>query len=236
MIRVRKTPRYRQIRDEFVERIASGILTAGAMLPSEAEIGKEFNVSPGTARKAMIELEQGGIVERRQGRGTFVTVTTPERARYHYFRFVDHEGRRLIPMPRSEVLERRPATEEEQDLFKSSADVFVVKRVRTIAGVRAAVERMMLPAERYPALDKNSPLPNAVYSFYQSTYGVSIIEAIDSLSAASASEEDATLLGIKVGTPLLVVKRIACDIGGNAVELRRSHYLTTAMDYRVTLR
>ena len=104
MIRARKAPRYRQIRDEFVERIASGVLSAGAMLPSEAEIGREFRVSPGTARKAMIELEQGGIVERRQGRGTFVTVTTPERARYHYFRFRDPDGRQLIPMPRSETI------------------------------------------------------------------------------------------------------------------------------------
>ena len=236
MIAERKVPRYQQIRDVFVERIATGALPAGAMLPSEAEIGREFSVSSGTARKAMIELEQNGIVLRRQGRGTFVMVNTPERERYHFFRFEDEEGRRLIPMPGTETIERRRATAEEQKAFGRTCSVYDVRRVRSVNGVRSAIEQMLLPTDVFQHLMEQTPLPNALYAYYQSVFSVSVMEADDTLTATVASVEDAELLGVDEGTPLLAIHRVARNICGRVVELRNCRYLTTAMRYHVELR
>ena len=71
-------PLYQVVIDTIVERIASGVLQSGALLPSETQLGAELGVSQGTARKALMELESRGLVQRAQGRGTFVTVRTPE--------------------------------------------------------------------------------------------------------------------------------------------------------------
>ena len=52
----------------------------GAVLPSERELCDEFNVSRGTARQALAELEKAGIVYRKQGRGTFVSTLDHQHA------------------------------------------------------------------------------------------------------------------------------------------------------------
>ena len=55
-------PLYQVVIDTIIERIASGSLASGAMLPSETQLGAELGVSQGTARKALIELEARGLV------------------------------------------------------------------------------------------------------------------------------------------------------------------------------
>lgn len=69
-------PRYRQIADRLASRIQDA--HPGVRLPSEHEIVRHFAVSRATATQALRELEQRGLVYRRQGRGTFVA--EPDRA------------------------------------------------------------------------------------------------------------------------------------------------------------
>ena len=70
------TPRYRQIADRLAGRIQDA--QPGVRLPSEHELVRHFAVSRATATQALRELEQRGLVYRRQGRGTFVA--EPDRA------------------------------------------------------------------------------------------------------------------------------------------------------------
>jgi len=79
-------PKYRQLEQALIDEIAEGGYRAGELLPSEFAIAEQYHVSQGTARKALMELERAGIVERRQGKGSFVRITTPERAHFHFFR------------------------------------------------------------------------------------------------------------------------------------------------------
>lgn len=69
-------PRYRQIADRLADRIQDA--HPGVRLPSEHELVRHFAVSRATATQALRELEQRGLVYRRQGRGTFVA--EPDRA------------------------------------------------------------------------------------------------------------------------------------------------------------
>ncbi|MCY7417408.1 MAG: GntR family transcriptional regulator [Chloroflexi bacterium] len=66
-------PHYVQIRDEIGRRIASGELQKGDRIPSLREMCTEFGVSSITARRALLDLLNEGIVERRGGLGAFVT-------------------------------------------------------------------------------------------------------------------------------------------------------------------
>ncbi|MEV0968969.1 GntR family transcriptional regulator [Microtetraspora glauca] len=65
-------PLYRQVADALRQEISSGELQPGAQLPSEPELEKRHGVSRNTVRLALAALANEGLVEPRQGRGTFV--------------------------------------------------------------------------------------------------------------------------------------------------------------------
>ena len=65
--------RYIKIVEVYREQILGGKLPAGTRLPTEFELAKEFNLSRGTVRQALNLLVEEGLLERVQGRGTFVS-------------------------------------------------------------------------------------------------------------------------------------------------------------------
>ena len=66
-------PAYQRIADHLRARIEAGEIEAGSMLPSERALCQEYAVSRMTLRQACGLLEQEGLIERRRGRGTFVS-------------------------------------------------------------------------------------------------------------------------------------------------------------------
>lgn len=69
-------PLYQQLRVALLDRIGAGEFRPGEPLPSERQLAADYEVSRITAIRALSELEREGIVERRQGQGTFVVETT----------------------------------------------------------------------------------------------------------------------------------------------------------------
>ena len=65
-------PFYRQIVDQIADLIRSGQLPAGARLPSVRELCEQLAVSLITGRRAYSDLEAAGLIEVRQGEGSFV--------------------------------------------------------------------------------------------------------------------------------------------------------------------
>lgn len=72
---MKHTPLYLQIKNDIKEKIISGDLKAGDLVPSEAEIMNEYKVSQITAKNALLSLVDDGIVYRIQGKGSFVSQT-----------------------------------------------------------------------------------------------------------------------------------------------------------------
>ncbi|MFI7159673.1 GntR family transcriptional regulator [Micromonospora chalcea] len=64
-------PRYRAIADELRERITSGAIPPGALLPSESALTVEFEASRGTVRQAIAVLREEQVVATEHGRGTY---------------------------------------------------------------------------------------------------------------------------------------------------------------------
>jgi GntR family transcriptional regulator len=70
-------PLWRQLAEILRARIESGELPAGRVMPSETTLSQEYGLSRGTVVKALDSLERDGLVERIQGRGTFVVESPP---------------------------------------------------------------------------------------------------------------------------------------------------------------
>ncbi len=75
-----KRHRYAQIAKELGERITSGDISVGDSLPTEAELCKKYGVSRYTAREALRQLREAGLIMRRPRAGTTVTAASATRA------------------------------------------------------------------------------------------------------------------------------------------------------------
>lgn len=73
------TPIYAQIAERVRVAVASGELATGDALPSVRSLAARIRVNPATVVQAYRDLEQEGLVEMRQGAGSFIAAVTNER-------------------------------------------------------------------------------------------------------------------------------------------------------------
>jgi|SRR5579863_1700988 len=66
-------PAYRQIIDQVQAGLASGVLTAGAQLPTVRQVAVDLAINPNTVLRGYRELEIRGVLETQQGTGTFIS-------------------------------------------------------------------------------------------------------------------------------------------------------------------
>lgn len=231
-------PLYQQVRELLLARIASGVWRPAESLPSEQTLAGELGVSHGTVRKALDSLAADNLVERRQGKGTFVVEHTAESAHFRFFKISHASGERAMPGCRKAHVTRRAAKAQERLRLGlvEGGDVYQVKRDRTIDEKVSVRELIVVPTALFEGLDAQGPLPNTLYTFYQSKFGVSIVSASEQIQSVAAGREDAEALGIAAAAPILQVDRTAYDITGRAIELRQSRFVTGALVYAVELR
>jgi DNA-binding GntR family transcriptional regulator len=216
-------PRYYEIEQSLRARAAR--LAPHSPLPSESQLCAEFGVSRMTARAAVQRLVQDGLVYRVPGRGTFVAVSRANRTAGHILSFSD-EMRRQGRVPTSRVIERRRrrATEDEKRRL-GVQDVVVLRRVRLADGKPLALERAVFPAaERVSeALDANLERE----SLFETLVAAGLVPTSGSaaLAAEAATSEDARLLRVRRGAPLLVERRLIHDQDGKPLEWTESRYV-----------
>ncbi|WP_296258067.1 MULTISPECIES: GntR family transcriptional regulator [unclassified Pseudomonas] len=227
-------PLYRQIKDLLMERISSGEWSPGTFIPSETALATTYGVSVGTLRKALNELMAENVVVRQQGKGTSVATHDADHALFRFFNICRPDGERSMPV--SIVLERRlrkaSAAEAAELGIPAGGKVVHIARVRELEGKPAIYEDILVCAERFLGLEKQPEvLPNTLYHLYQQRYGMTVAHADERIVAICANDQQATSLGVAVGTPLLQISRLARDYQGRPVEKRLSMVSTQAHCY-----
>lgn len=231
-------PLYAQVREILIQRISAREWAPGTALPAETALAAELGVSQGTVRKALDSLCADGALERAQGRGTFVAEQTPERANFRFFRLTDETGTQVLPELLSQSCSRCRAGDAEASVLNiaNGTPVYRIERVRAVDGMRLIHEQITLPLRLFSQLDDGAILPNALYPFYQQTFGISVLRTEDELVAIAADHRLAEALDLHEGMPLLRASRCAFDLTERRVELRISHFVTERHGYSVTLR
>jgi len=232
-------PLYQQVHDLLRSRIANGIWRPSEALPSEQALAAELGVSQGTVRKALDALAADQLVERRQGKGTYVAQHTQESALFRFFRLArPRNGARVTPESRLLSVERRAALKADRERLQIAGrqDVMEARRVRMIDNRPLILETIIASLALFPDLDKQKTLPNTLYELYQTAYGISVFAAKEELRAEAATAEDAAHLDIAEGAPLMQIDRIALALDGTPAEWRISRCVTRDLVYAVTLR
>jgi GntR family transcriptional regulator len=227
-------PLYEQIRQLIVAALAAGEWRPGDALPSEAALAERFHASPGTVRRALDELTAAHVVERRQGRGTFVATHTAPRDAYRFLRLVADDGATGFTRELLHCRRARATAETARALqLRTSEPVIEVRRLLLRRGVAVVLDDLWLPERHFQGLSREviNAYPGTLYALFEERYQVHMVRAEEKLRAVAASAETAALLGLAAGAPLLSVERVAYTYGDRPVELRRGLYHTQADHY-----
>jgi GntR family transcriptional regulator len=229
-------PLYLQIKDLLVRSLEGGEWRPGEAIPSELVLAARFGVSQGTVRKAIDALAADHLVVRRQGKGTFVATHTEEaQSSFRFLRIRQDEGGSELPASRLIDVRRGKASAEVARLLeaKPGDPVIVVRRVLEWGGRPVIVDDITLPAALFRGLTR-AKLENyagSMYGFFETQFGVRMLNAQERIKAVPADPAIAGVLGVPAGTPLLEVDRVAHTYGGRPVEFRRGLCSTAAHHY-----
>ena len=217
-------PQYRQIEQALRERIAT--LGPGERLPSDADLCAEFGVSRMTARNAMERLAADGLITREPGRGSFVAERPAHRRANRLMTFTQ-EMRRAGRVPSSRVLAReiRPSSADEAAALGIPVRQPVVhlRRLRLADGEPLALESTVLIGACAGAV-MTADLSGGSLHECLGQAGFVLARGTGTIAAAAAGGADARLLGIRVGDPLLVERRVISDPHGRRIESTESIY------------
>jgi DNA-binding LacI/PurR family transcriptional regulator len=154
-----RRPKYQRIFDTLERDILSGRLVPGARLPSEAALVKRFGASRITVGRAVRDLQQGGLVVRRAGAGTFVRGAPPRAHARSFGVLIPDLGEAEIFDPICQGLLTAPLGREHALLFgRDALDAGERKDVMAWHLCRQYIDRQVAgvffaPLEHLPAKD-----------------------------------------------------------------------------------
>jgi GntR family transcriptional regulator len=231
-------PLYKHVKNRIVDALREGEWKPGEVLPSEAKLAALFEVGISTIRAAVGELSSAGLVVRRQGKGTFVAVHD-ERSVYRFFNVVRDGEAKELPVSQLISLAKAPADDEAADLLRlprsaRRPEVYRVRNVLKVGATPVVVSDIVLPAYLFPGLTAKAlrEQGRTLYAAFQRHFGVTIVKISEQLKAARADAVAAEFLGMKLGEPVLEVRRVAYSFDRVPVEVRRSQIDTRSNHYR----
>lgn len=233
------SPLYQQIKGLILQSLQAGEWKPGEAIPSEMELAARFRVSQGTVRKAIDELAAENLVVRRQGKGTFVATHAEQHVRYRFLKLVPDSGDRDSEGPAERaVLECRrirASAELARALELRTGDPVVqVRRVLSFGGVPTILEDIWLPGNAFKGLtaEQMAGYQGPTYAMFELEFGVRMVRAEEKIRAVAADAQQAQLLAVAAGSPLLSVERLAHTYNDVPMELRRGLYRTDTHHYR----
>jgi len=204
-------PLYSRIQEHIAELIISGKLAPDVKIQSERDFSEDLGVSRMTVRRALTELVHEGLLERKQGSGTYVA---KPKVTYEAADFTDHIGamqRRNIAAA-SQLLEfgesvasRRLAESLRIDI---GSPIYRVSILRFANRVPVVLERVFVSCARLPALEEWDLEKSSIHDLLINVYGMTPGRISQTVEAVVATDTVARQLRVEEGFPLLMLSRI----------------------------
>jgi Transcriptional regulators len=219
------SPLYHQLMQRLRADIEQGKYPVGSQIPPEHELVELYRVSRVTVRRALSELTGEGLLERKQGKGTFVSAprTAKNLKVHHSF----HDSCRLNHRkPSTDVIHVKEITAGKEDAeelnLAEGSRVLEILRVRRADGTAVVLER-----DRFSlayAWLQDQELDGSLYDLLRE-YGVEPQAALHDVSLRQADAREAELLETEPGETLVCLRGVVFDQRGrpmhNSVQLIR---------------
>ena len=203
-------PLYRQLMEKLRADIAAGVYPAHSRIPSEQALCEIYAVSRVTVRRALSELTREGLLQRQQGKGTFVSAPRLQRDLRDVSSF--HDACRLMGRePGARVIHAQlvPAGDSDREqLGITDAQVVEIVRLRLADGQPVMLETNHFPLSCAWLIEQK--LSGSLYGLLQER-GLIAQRGIHEISLTYATAAEARLLETQPGDALLRLEQIIYD-------------------------
>lgn len=221
-------PYHYQLREIWRQEIMTGHWPVNEKLPSERELGEWYEVSRPTIREAIDALVNEGLLRREKGRGTFVAepkileglLQTPygftdsmKEQDILFATVVSHLD--VVPAPQLVAHELR---------LPDDTPVIRLDRMRSVMDIPILLVSSYLPEQMFPDLLSEDFTQRSLYEVLRSKYAITMARARRYMEAVAANREDAELLGIKSGDPLMLIESTTYTEEGVPFEYYRARH------------
>ena len=232
-------PRYHQLKEIIREGIQSGDLKPGDVIPSERELAERYNVSRMTARQSIVELTHEGLLYRRQGKGTFVAwpkIAQQLTALTGFTEDIRARGQR----PGAKLLEMGMVRVDGHAALRlqvpTGQRVVRLYRARLADDEPLALEQSLISFFGCEQLLEVDLVATSLYGLLETRFGLPPVEAEQEIEAGLATEAEAELLEIAVGSPVLLLRRTTYTERHRPIEYAESVYRGDKYAFHTRLR
>jgi len=232
-------PLYYQLKNLLEEKIDSGDFQPGELIPSENQLCDLYGISRTTVRQAIKELVSNGKLIRTQGRGTFVNSARIEKPTYRLSGFTQ-DMKELGIKPISKTLEFGPLmpprhVKEGLRLEENEASI-ILKRLRFAGKDVIGIDVSYFSFKRFMKLLDFNFENKSLYQTVEKEFGIRPMRSKDYVEALRCPREEANLLEITPGEPVLFLQEIVFDQDDIPFEFGESYYRSDRYIFRVEIR
>jgi GntR family transcriptional regulator len=232
-----KTPLHLVVRDAIAQDIAAGLTAPSERLPSERDLCDRLNVSRLTLRKALKLLVEDGLVESAPGRGWFVAGGPVSEPANELLSFTDMaRARGFTASARVLSTEVRSAGIDEAEalMIAPGRELFEIRRLRMLDGAATSIDHSRIPLAIAPGLPDVDFSNESLYSVLRA-HGVEPTRAAAVVEAVPADAEQARLLDVEIGTPLLSLSQVTYADDGRPIDMGNVTYRGDRYRFRANL-
>jgi DNA-binding GntR family transcriptional regulator len=230
-------PLYMQVTRRLRSDMSEGRLRMGQRLAPERELCARFGVSRRTLRRALLDLEEGGLMAAAGRHGWYVAASPlVELAQgpHSLTAWAREAGFALSSRVLHAGLREATAMEASALGVTEGGEVYELERLRIVDGIALSVDRSYLAASLAPVLDGVDFATASLYDVLAQGAGLVPGGRDCVLQAATADSRTARLLDIPAGAPLLIVHETVVDQRGRPLEFARLANRGDRWRYRTT--
>jgi GntR family transcriptional regulator len=222
-------PLYLQVEATLKEMIEDTVFSLGDQIPSERELSEQLGVSRMTVRRAIQNLTDHGLLERRSTNGTYVRQPQVLRGMgkekaMGLTQLLQQEGVVAGSKLLSFEVTRAPLKVAEKLKIRLGAQIVVLRRLRLANGEPFCVETSYIPYDLVPGLsaDDFSTPKSSLYVIMQDRYNIKLDKNDETLKISFATLDEAEQLEIQEGDPVILLRSVVMDDNNRCVEYLKS--------------
>ncbi|WP_434512723.1 GntR family transcriptional regulator [Desulfitobacterium sp. AusDCA] len=235
-------PLHYQLTNDLREGIIKGIWSVGELFPTDKELMEKYNISSTTVRRAVAQLVQEGLLDRKPGRGTFVKEAPVEETLGDLTGFFDEMISHGFH-PSADVLNLTEVKLDDKELEKvpqlrifNAQKVFLIEKIQKLNGEPVAYVRSYWPYDYGARIAEFDLTTRGIYDIIKKELGIILIRAEQFVGADIAHKKTAEFLNVRKGFPVLTMERIAYNDQNWPVELSINEYRADRYKYKVLLK
>lgn len=232
---------YKMLSENIENQLRTGKLKVGDLVPSETKLQSEYNMSRVTVRKAIMELEQRGLITRKHGKGTYVSNTTVHQSLANEASTIVEafENAGIELSVEALGIEYIDPPDFIADLFcTTNQKIVCLKRKyfteEATVGIVSLYFPLALSGVAY-ILNETRNSKETSYDLFEKQLHLKIGLVKYEIKALPACASNADKLGIYEGDTCLTMDRITRNTAGVVIEFARFVYAPDSASFEITL-